>query len=114
MPVIDQFTRWKCVKCHQSGFDSWNKAAHDGPGFGENIPARFAFGDACQECGWDAAICYTAPDTAPTIIYAPTPDDFGQTLADMEALEDDPAAGLIMEPGWQRDRDWSGGCVPCA
>lgn len=109
--MSDQFTRWLCPKCGGAGIDSWNKAMHDGIDYGGQYPNPAVFGDACQKCGWNVAICYTTADCAPTAIFAPTMNNYNYELEAMNRLEADPSSGETLQPSTTRDSDWSRGCV---
>lgn len=106
---FDQFTRWLCARCGGAGFDSWNKALHDGIDWEGDYPNPAVWGDQCQSCGHPAAVAYTTPDAAPTIIYGL--EDYSTERADMVRLEADPSCGETMVPSDLRDADWSRGCL---
>lgn len=106
---FDQFTRWTCEICGDAGFDSWNKALHDGLNFRGNYPNPCVWGDTCQRCGAPAAVCYTTPDAAPTALFGEP--GYKDEDANMARLEDNPRVGLPMRPSLERDCDWSGGCT---
>lgn len=108
--MIDQFTRFLCDKCDKPGFDSWNKAAHDGLNFEGDFPNPMIFGDMCQCCTHPAVVAYSCPGIAPTVIYS-IDDTFDYELDAMAKLESDPSCGQPLRPSDERDADWSGGCV---
>lgn len=107
--AFDMFTRWRCEKCGKPGFDSWNKAAHDGLDYQGDYPNPIVRGDTCQCCGAPASVAWTVPDAAPTAIFGlPRYLDEGANMARLEA---DPSVGVMLQPSSERDRDWSGGCM---
>lgn len=108
--MIDQFTRFLCDKCNRPGFDSWNKAAHDGLDFEGDFPNPMIFGDMCQYCTYPAVVAYSTPGIAPTAIYS-VDDTFNHESEAMAVLQLDPFNGITLRPSDQRDSDWSGGCL---
>lgn len=107
---MDQFTRFLCDKCDRPGFDSWNKAMHDGIDYEGDYPNPAVYGDECQCCGHPAAVCYTSPGLAPTAIYSPD-DSYSYEGGAIDQLQADPSRGQSLRPASKRDADWSGGCV---
>lgn len=107
--TFDMFTRWLCEKCEEPGFDSWNKALHDGINFHGNYPNPHLWGDTCQCCGAPAVVAYTTLDAAPTAIFGLP--SYADESDNMDRLLADPSLGTVLSPSLKRDADWSRGCM---
>ncbi|WP_047168863.1 hypothetical protein [Rhizorhabdus histidinilytica] len=108
---IDEYTRWTCERCGKPGFDSWNKAMHDGIYFAGDYPNPAIFGVDCQDCGHPAVLAYTTPHMAPRAVFGPHQYDYAYEPAAMSAFQTDPHFGVELRPSSARDRDWRGGCL---